>query len=181
MRLDVAVWGAVVGTILGCGSAADDRATTVAAAQSSSTSTGGASGEGGASGTSTSTATGGAGGAECPMPAPTSGDAAVTDCSEVGATSCFSSYECASDARCENVGTSDSPVPCCMPGPRGEGKAGAPCAGEFQCASSLCIEGIGPCFGSCTDRCASNDECPSSMPNCVLIGFSGTDDKFCSP
>jgi hypothetical protein len=162
-----------------CGESADDRSTGVSSGAATSSS---ATGAGGASSSATTSSATGAGGDGCPEPEATSGaGGAAEDCAAIGAKTCFSSYECGSSERCENVGTSDAPVPCCVPGPRGDGKAGAPCAGEFQCASSLCIEGIGDCFGSCTDRCTKDEECPKTMPNCIVIGFSGTDDKFCSP
>ncbi|MBM4359798.1 MAG: hypothetical protein FJ096_16970 [Deltaproteobacteria bacterium] len=174
-RATLVLAGALVASA--CGTSADDRSTGVSsgAATTSSVGSGGAS--------ATSGGAGGAGGASCPEPEPTSGSGggSTLACNERGTIPCFSSYQCADDERCENVGTADDPIVCCMKGPRGQGKAGAPCASEFHCASSLCIEGVGECFGSCSDRCNQDSQCPPSLPHCILIGFSGTDDKFCSP
>lgn len=105
----------------------------------------------------------------------------IRDCADIGALECFSSYDCPDPAtRCENQGTPDFAVPCCVPGPRGPGLAGDPCTGENDCKSSLCFE-IGS--GSvCSDVCTGNGDCP--MPpfdGCGPIQFSGSNDEFCLP
>jgi hypothetical protein len=120
--------------------------------------------------TSATTGQGGAGG----MPAP------VMACSEIGAKDCFSSFDCPdAQDRCENRGTADLAVPCCVKGARGPGKLGDPCVGENDCASALCV-GDAPNY-HCTDRCQSAAECPASLPKCITIAFSGSNDKFCTP
>lgn len=108
------------------------------------------------------------------------GGAAVSACSDLGASDCFSNYDCAAGDRCQNAGTVDLPVPCCVPGPRGDKPAGAPCLGENDCASSLCLEG-GMCGGICTDRCTTAADCPAELSDCIPIAFSGSNDKFCLP
>lgn len=108
------------------------------------------------------------------------GGGAVGACSELGANDCFSNYDCAAGTRCENAGTVDLPVPCCVPGTRGDKPAGAPCLGENDCASSLCLEG-GMCGGICTDRCTTAADCPAELSDCIPIAFSGSSDKFCLP
>lgn len=94
---------------------------------------------------------------------------------------CFSNYDCPDPGtRCENQGTPDLAVPCCVPGARGTGAVGDPCAGENDCKSSLCFE-IGSA-NVCTDVCQSAAACP--MPpfqSCGPIQFSGSNDKFCLP
>lgn len=149
---------------------------------------GGGSGSGGAPSSGGSPSTGGNGGEAvggngggCPEGgAPGTGGGAIEECSEIGAEDCFSNYDCPGEQRCQNEGTVDFAVPCCVPGARGDGPLGAACVGELDCASSLCIEG-GRCGGICTDRCNSPDECPAELPQCITIAFSGTDDKFCAP
>lgn len=119
----------------------------------------------------TSTGQGGAGGG---APAP------VMSCSEIPAADCFSSFDCPDAAdRCENRGTPDFQVPCCVKGPRGTGKLGEACVGENDCVSALCL-GSGSTY-LCTDRCKSAAECPASLPKCITIAFSGSNDKFCTP
>jgi hypothetical protein len=150
----------------------------------------GSSGTGGATTTTSTTATGttattttatassttstGQGGAGGGAPAP------VMSCSEIPAADCFSSFDCPDAAdRCENRGTPDLQVPCCVKGPRGTGKLGETCVGENDCVSALCL-GAGSTY-LCTDRCKSAAECPASLPKCITIAFSGSNDKFCTP
>ena len=160
--------------LLGCG---DSGGTTGAGGSGSTSGTGGAtSASTGGAGTGGATTSGG-----CPdggAPGGTGGG--VLACADIGATDCFSSYDCAASERCENVGTSDLPTPCCTTGPRGTGALGEGCVGESDCATSLCIEG-GTCGYTCSDTCMSNADCPTDLPNCIVIAFSGTDDKFCTP
>jgi len=154
----------------------------------SGTSSGGTTGAGGSEATGTSSSTtaatstasassttatgqGGAGGS-APMP--------VMSCSEIPATECFSSFDCPDAAdRCENRGTAELTVPCCVKGARGTGKLGESCTGENDCVSALCL-GDAPKY-QCTDRCKSAVECPASLPKCITIAFSGSSDKFCTP
>jgi hypothetical protein len=128
-------------------------------------------GQGGAtSGTSgaTSTSQGGSGGV-----------APVMACSEIPAADCFSNFDCPAAAdRCENRGTADLQVPCCVPGPRGAGKLGEACTGENDCKSALCL-GKGT-TNLCTDTCTKATDCPASLPKCITIAFSGSSDKFCT-
>jgi hypothetical protein len=119
---------------------------------------------------STTTGGGGAGG----MPAP------IKNCNEIGATACFSSFDCAADTdRCQNRGTADLAVPCCVKGARGTGKVGEACVGENDCKSALCIQGDTGTL--CSDKCISDSECPASLPKCIAIAFSGSADMFCTP
>jgi hypothetical protein len=151
----------------------------LAACGGSSTSSGGTTGVGGAGGSGTggammttagTTGAGGAGGAAMPVMA----------CSEIPAADCFSSFDCADAAdRCENRGTADVAVPCCVKGARGTGKLGESCTGENDCVSALCV-GDAPML-LCTDRCMADAECPAALPKCIAIAFSGSDDKFCTP
>jgi hypothetical protein len=105
----------------------------------------------------------------------------IEACSDIGATECFSNYDCpnASD-RCENQGTLKLPVACCVPGPRGNAGVGQACNGENDCKSSLCLD-LGECHGVCTDICTNANECTATLPDCINLAFSGTDDKFCFP
>lgn len=108
----------------------------------------------------------------------------VASCAEApaGATECFSNDDCAAERTCRNVGTSDLPVPCCVPGARGNLPAGAPCepaTGEADCASSICIEGDTGAF--CSAICADETDCPEGMRVCQPIAFSGSDESWCFP
>ena len=119
---------------------------------------------------STTTGGGGAGG----QPAP------IMNCNEIGATACFSSFDCAADTdRCQNRDTADRAVPCCVKGARGAGKVGDTCVGENDCTSALCIQGDTGTL--CSDKCLSDSECPISLPKCIVIAFSGSADMFCTP
>ena len=56
----------------------------------------------------------------------------------------------------------------CVVGPRGMGVAGAPCTGEDDCKSSLCVDdssGGTPC----SDVCQTATQCPATLPRCVAI------------
>jgi hypothetical protein len=135
---------------------------------------GGATGAGGSGGTASA---GGAGGAPTTSSAGGAGGSApIAACKDIGATDCFSSYDCPAADRCENRGTEAAPVPCCVPGARGKGKAGDPCSGEADCESALCVDGK-----TCTSKCASAAECPASLPKCIPIALSGSNDLFCAP
>lgn len=144
----------------------------------SGTTSGGTTGAGGAT-ASTSTGTGGGTSAASTGQGGAGGSAPVMACSEIPAMDCFSSYDCPAAAdRCENRGTADLQVPCCVPGSRGAGKLGEACTGENDCKSALCL-GKGT-TNLCTDRCMTAADCPASLPKCITIAFSGSNDKFCT-
>lgn len=106
----------------------------------------------------------------------------ITACADIGATECFSNYDCPNMAdRCENQGTPSDQVPCCVPGARGAGLAGDPCTGENDCKSSLCFEISSG--NVCSDVCTSSGECPKPPfdGGCGPIAFSGSNDDFCLP
>ncbi|MFO0619350.1 MAG: hypothetical protein U0414_42570 [Polyangiaceae bacterium] len=163
----------------------------VAGALATGCETGGGTGTGGASassgdGTSAASTSSDATGSTSDASSGASGGSSssggpIKDCAEIGATDCFSSYDCPDvDTRCENEGTVDLPVACCVPGPRGPGLAGDACAGENDCKSSLCVEIASG--NVCTDVCASSAECPNPpFGGCGPIAFSGSDDEFCLP
>lgn len=98
--------------------------------------------------------------------------ATKTDCP------CFSSDDCGPGFRCVSEDSSGSNV-WCLPGARGTGAPGAPCAGEADCASALCVE---PANGAklCSRLCDVPADCPASLPRCIYIGF-GVDRSICSP
>lgn len=146
-------------------STSDGATTTDASSDASSTSTDASSGDASSSDASSS----GSGGP-------------IDACSDIGATECFSNYDCPSMAdRCENKGTPDFAVPCCVPGQRGAGLAGDPCTGENDCKSSLCFEISSG--NVCSDVCTSNGDCPKPpfAGGCGPIAFSGSNDEFCLP
>lgn len=161
--------------------ACDDAATTAS---------GGAGGAAASSGATTASATT----TKASSNASSSGDGSSADasssssggpimaCADIGATDCFSNYDCPDLAtRCENQTTAGDEIPCCVPGARGAGEAGDPCTGENDCKSSLCIDDGGSAE-FCTDVCSSLAECP--MPpfeSCAPIAFSGSNDDFCLP
>jgi hypothetical protein len=122
----------------------------------------------GSSGTSNSGGGGGAGGP-------------VTKCEELGdtaANSCFSNLDCTdSSRRCENKGTNEAPVACCVPGDRGTGMGGDMCKSELDCASGACVYGASATY--CSPECMSDSDCPTSIPLCVAIDPSIGKGKFC--
>lgn len=103
----------------------------------------------------------------------------VADCAAIGATSCFGNVDCAAERRCENVGSELEPLACCVPGARGTGAAGAPCDGELDCASAVCVAGSGPAL--CSKDCASAADCPVGMKRCIPIAMSGSELQWCFP
>lgn len=93
---------------------------------------------------------------------------------------CFSNYDCPDLAdRCENKGTVDLPVPCCVPGKRGSVGLGQPCMGENDCASALCLD-TGMAL-ICTEKCTTKAMCIPALSKCATIAFSGSNLKFCIP
>ncbi len=186
-------WSLVIVASIGCG---DSGGTSGSGGSSSTTGTGGASTTSATGGSTTGTGgstTGTGGGAPiggCPEGGSSGGTGGgVLACADIGATDCFSNYDCASGERCENVGTDDLPTACCTTGARGTGALGQGCLGEGDCASSVCIDNCdigvsctsGTCGLFCSDVCTTDADCPASLPKCIAIAFSGTDDKFCTP
>ncbi|HQK19570.1 MAG TPA: hypothetical protein PLJ27_19080 [Polyangiaceae bacterium] len=103
----------------------------------------------------------------------------VSSCSELSTNECFSNKDCVDTLRCSNAGTETDPVPCCVSGPRGTGKAGTPCKSENDCESGVCIEGTSKQL--CSKACSSNDDCPDGMKDCRYIWGSGSSDDWCFP
>ncbi len=103
----------------------------------------------------------------------------VRSCEEVAGTDCFSNYDCPETMRCENVGPSAQPVPCCVVGSRGTGRVGEPCTSENDCASGVCVEQEGS--GLCSDVCTGPEDCPAAMGRCIFVALSGSNDKWCFP
>lgn len=110
-------------------------------------------------------------------------DAAVpTSCAERALTECFGHPDCPAAERCENIATPALPVPCCVPGPRGELPAGADCSmvdGQIACASGVCIED--GATATCSTPCDDPGDCPAALPRCVAFPFGGTAFEWCFP
>lgn len=108
----------------------------------------------------------------------------VEACEDFGSSSCFANNDCAEDGRCENVGSEDSPIACCVSGGRGALQTGEACdivTGQQDCASSLCIAYNGETEAYCSGECQSDEDCPESMPSCISVAFSGSDLMWCFP
>ena len=103
----------------------------------------------------------------------------VSSCDELSTVECFANNECETERRCENAGTENEPVPCCVLGARGTGQAADACIDENDCESGVCIAGSGPYM--CSKTCTTNDDCPDGMKNCTFIAFSTSNDKWCLP
>jgi hypothetical protein len=103
----------------------------------------------------------------------------VTNCNQIPSTECFANHECPPDERCQNVGTTNNEVPCCVPGARGTLAAGEVCQTEFDCESGICITGTGS--GYCSKTCNSVADCPANMQLCQFIAFSTSNDQWCFP
>ena len=85
---------------------------------------------------------------------------------------------------CENLGTEEATLPCCVQGMRGALMVGEVCDtanGQLTCASSLCISNEEANAGYCSGECLSDDDCPSTMPRCISVAFSGSDSMWCFP
>jgi hypothetical protein len=90
-------------------------------------------------------------------------------CSEQGYDDCFHNGDCEAAERCEDMSASDLQIPCCVPGARGTGEAGVPCADENDCASALCIStNDGPFL--CSKVCQGDGDCPPAAARCSAIG-----------
>jgi hypothetical protein len=115
-------------------------------------------------------------------PAPPTGP--ISACEDFGSALCFANEDCNPDGRCESVGEGDDQLPCCVQGPRGTAEAGAPCTetdGQLTCASSLCITAGDDNQGYCSGSCSADADCPTELPSCIPIAFSGSDSMWCSP
>lgn len=91
-------------------------------------------------------------------------DAPTQSCAQPGDCPCFTNYECPAGYACSSAAGLAS----CVVGPRGTGVAGAPCTGESDCKSSLCVDDSS---GStrCSDVCQTATQCPTTLPRCVAI------------
>jgi hypothetical protein len=140
----------------------------------------GSGGSGGGVASSTSSSSSGAASSSSSGSSSSSSGGPVTMCSEIGAADCFSNYDCAlSSDRCENVGTADVPVACCVPGPRGTGMGGDPCQSEDDCASGVClVDTPSPGTNLCSQLCSSDADCPADLPSCVTL-VAGANGSFC--
>jgi hypothetical protein len=90
---------------------------------------------------------------------------------------CFSSDDCGPGFSCQSEDATGLNV-FCKPGPRGDGGVGAPCAGEADCDSALCVSATGG--DRCSALCSGPQDCPPSLPTCLFVGF-GIDRFLCSP
>lgn len=103
-------------------------------------------------------------------------------CADRALAECFGHPDCPAAERCENIATPELPVPCCVPGPRGELPAGADCSmvdGQIACASGVCIED--GATATCSTPCDDAADCPPSLPRCVVFPFGGTAFEWCFP
>jgi hypothetical protein len=98
--------------------------------------------------------------------------AVKTDCP------CFSSDDCPPTHWCHSEDSSGLSV-WCIPGARGSGEAGAPCTGEADCASALCVASATSAM-LCSALCDTAADCPSSLPTCQYVGF-GVERSLCAP
>ena len=108
----------------------------------------------------------------------------VSSCEEFGSVLCFANNDCQADARCQNVGSEEAPLPCCVQGERGSADVGEYCDtsdGQLTCASSLCIGEEQATSGYCSGECLSDADCPETMPRCISVAFSGSDSMWCFP
>lgn len=158
-------------------------ALSLAACGSSTEGTGGTGGTGGSSSSSstggTTTTASGTGGSATTSSSGTGGSTPVMSCSEIDATDCFSNLDCMSADRCENKGTSEVPVPCCVPGARGTGKLGDACSVDNDCDTSLCIETSNGY--RCSGECQGDTDCISALPSCVTVPAILGTGSFCLP
>lgn len=91
---------------------------------------------------------------------------------------CFSSDDCGPGFRCVSEDSSGLNV-FCVPGARGAGFVGAPCTGESDCFSALCVSGSDG-GQACSALCDVVAECAPTVPKCTYVGF-GIDRSICSP
>jgi len=104
----------------------------------------------------------------------------VMACSDISTNNCFSNADCSSASdRCQVVGMSDAPVACCVPGARGSGMGGDPCAGENDCDTAVCL--VIDTGNLCSKACTGDADCPASIPTCIAIDPSVGTGAFCAP
>jgi hypothetical protein len=126
----------------------------------SSTTTAGATGTGGGSG----------GGGTGP----------ITDCKMLSTNQCFSNDDCSSASdRCEDKGTTDAPVSCCLPGARGTGMAGTPCKTTNDCVTTCVFDASDNLL--CSKPCTADTDCPASLPTCITLNTGIGTGSFCGP
>ena len=88
---------------------------------------------------------------------------------------CFSNYDCPTSLACVSHDSTGQHV-YCDHATRGTGAAGAPCTGESDCASALCVDdGAGGM--KCSDICSAQSPCPPSLPTCTDISVA----QICLP
>lgn len=87
---------------------------------------------------------------------------------------CVLNRDCVSAERCE----CNEPTGCrCAPGARGTGRAGVDrCASGDDCETSLCVEANGG-VSLCSAPCNSASECPPALPRCLNVATLG---RFCA-
>lgn len=106
----------------------------------------------------------------------------VAACSEINATDCFANMDCPEQQRCQNMGSAELAVPCCVDGTRGQDPVGHSCSmtdGELTCASGLCIEGSAGTL--CSGTCSDVSDCPDNMQLCQYIAYSNNNEQWCFP
>lgn len=106
----------------------------------------------------------------------------ITSCSAINATVCFSNLDCPTEQRCQNLGTAEDQVPCCVVGARGKKKGGEECnevGGQLECESGICINKDGPFY--CSKDCTTVDDCPTGMKQCIPISAPPNQYKWCFP
>jgi hypothetical protein len=102
-------------------------------------------------------------------------------CSSRGLSSCFSNYDCASNERCEELGTESDPLKCCTTGSRGSKSAGEDCTTDrsLACESGVCVNNQGSSTYYCSKECEQDSECPSNVSTCTSL--FGVSSKWCLP
>lgn len=94
------------------------------------------------------------------------GDADSRACAQVGDCPCFTNYDCPPTHACVSQDPQGMSVSC-VPGPRGTGAAGTPCAGEGDCQSALCVDDASG-GRRCSDLCGPGlPACPATLPRCL--------------
>jgi hypothetical protein len=104
-------------------------------------------------------------------------DAPPPACPTATSCPCFSNYDCPTGYACvsqDNTGTNVY----CVPGQRGTGALGAPCTGEGDCASALCVDDVDNGM-SCSDVCDTDPTCTAKLPDCTFITTVGV--SICTP
>lgn len=92
---------------------------------------------------------------------------------------CFSSDDCGPGFTCHSEDTTGLHV-YCVPGARGAGGLNAPCTGEADCASALCVDADTTGM-RCSVLCDEDaGVCAGALADCLTIGF-GIERSICSP